>query len=190
MASAQDKASASANAHASASGLLSVPVLLPMRVSGTCSHRVLDFGTAYIRALVESGPASRLLETDCMACLHFGSLCCRFRRMSLNGYLRGDQHVWHLLKIRPAPVLMLTPVPVAFCQCLCYCQCECQGLAAIVSVILARLTSGHLWSFKFLSVAQLMLVSDIAPGFLEKDPCLSHGQAAPNSNEALQTLWE
>lgn len=53
MASAQDKASASANAHASASGLLSVPVLLPMRVPGTCCHRVRDFGTAYIRALVE-----------------------------------------------------------------------------------------------------------------------------------------
>ena len=97
MASAQDKASASANAHASASGLLSVPVLLPMRVPGTCCHRVRDFGTAYILALVE---------------------------------------------------------------------------------------------FKFLSVAQLVLVSDIASGCLEKDPCLSHGQAAPNSNEALQTLWE
>ena len=33
-----------------------------------------------------------------MASLHFGSLCCRARGMSLNGYLRGDQHVWRLFK--------------------------------------------------------------------------------------------
>lgn len=31
----------------------------------------------------------------------------------------GDQHVWRLFKVRPAPVLMLMPVPVPFCQCLC-----------------------------------------------------------------------
>ena len=68
MASAQDKASAIANAHASASALLPVPVLLPMRVPGPCCHRVREFGTAYILALMEfQVPVS---GTDCAGLGH------------------------------------------------------------------------------------------------------------------------
>ena len=51
--------------------------------------------------------SERFLETDYMASLHFGSLCCR-------GYLRSDQHVWRLLKVRPVPVPMLMPALAYF----------------------------------------------------------------------------
>ena len=44
------------------------------------------------------------METDYMASLHFGSLCCRARGMSLNGHLRSDQHVWRLSKVWSVPV--------------------------------------------------------------------------------------
>ena len=54
--------------------------------------------------------ALRFLETDCMASLHFGSLCCRARGMSLNGYLRCDQHVWHLSKCLSTIVLVVLDV--------------------------------------------------------------------------------
>ena len=42
-----------------------------------------------------------------MASLHFSSLCCRARRVSLNGYLHGDQHVWRLFKVLSVVLLML-----------------------------------------------------------------------------------
>ena len=51
--------------------------------------------------------SERFLETDYIASLHFGSLCCR-------GYLRSDQHVWRLLKVRPVPVPMLMPALAYF----------------------------------------------------------------------------
>ena len=44
------------------------------------------------------------LETDYMASLHLGSLCCRARGMSLNAYLRSDEHLWRLSKVWPVPV--------------------------------------------------------------------------------------
>ena len=49
-----------------------------------------------------------------MATLHFSSLCYRARRVSLNGYLHSDQHVWRLFKVRSVPVLMLMPAPANF----------------------------------------------------------------------------
>ena len=114
------------------------------------------------------GLALKFLETNCAAALHFGSLCCRARGMSLivffavtheygvcvkdfpetdymaslhcgslcgRGYLRRDQHVRRLFKVRPVPVLMLMlalahfflpvsvlmlmRVPVPFCHRIC-----------------------------------------------------------------------
>ena len=103
------------------------------------------------------------LETDDMASLHFGSLCCRARGMSLNGHLRSDEHLWRLSKVWPVPVgfLRQTTWPFLHFGSLC-----CRGylrrdqhawrlsecLSAIVSVVLARLTSWHFWSLKILSV--------------------------------------
>ena len=40
--------------------------------------------------VLEGCHSMRFLETNCMASLHFGSLYCRARGMSLNGYLRSD----------------------------------------------------------------------------------------------------
>ena len=98
-----------------------------------------------------------------MASLHFGSLCCRARGMSLNGHLRSDQHVWRLSKVWPVPVgfLRQTTWPFLHFGSLCCRGYLCSDqhiwrlsecLSAIVSVVLARLTSWHFWSFKILSV--------------------------------------
>ena len=50
------------------------------------------------------GSSFEVSGTDCLASLHLSSLCCRARGMSLTGYLRSDQHVWHLSKCLSAIV--------------------------------------------------------------------------------------
>ena len=87
-----------------------------------------------------------------MASLHFGSLYCRARGISLNGHLRSDQHVWRLSKVWPVPVgfLRQTTWPFLHFGSLC-CRGYLRGdqrvrrlskwLSAIVCVVLARLTS-------------------------------------------------
>ena len=73
----------------------------------------------------------------CMAFLHFGSLCCRARGMSVNGCPRSDQHVWRLSGVRPVPSSACFADVVAFAVIVAASAVVLEGCRPVVTFAVA-----------------------------------------------------
>ena len=128
---------------------LPVSVLMLTRVPVPFCRRACGFGATYILALV--GFQDPVSGAAC-ACLRP-----RFRDFR-------EQTAWPLCtSVRSAVVLEGCHSMVTFAVTNAYGICS-SAFSAIVSVVLARLTSWHFWSFKILLVMPLMLVLGLALG--------------------------